>query len=101
MDLVRGHIAALQFLEKKASSLTVNLGTGRGYSVLEAVTAFERACGRTIALQFVERRPGDIAACYADASRAAAGIGWKAELDLDSMCRDLWRWHSQNPAGYP
>jgi UDP-glucose 4-epimerase len=101
MDLVRGHIAALQFLEKKASSITVNLGTGRGYSVLEAVKAFELASGRTIPLQFVARRPGDVAACYADASRAAAEIGWKAELGLDAMCRDLWRWQSQNRAGYP
>jgi UDP-glucose 4-epimerase len=101
MDLVHGHIAALQFLEKKASSLTVNLGTGRGYSVLEAVKAFERASGRTIPLQFVARRPGDVAACYADATRAEAEIGWKAELGLDAMCRDLWRWQSENPGGYP
>jgi UDP-glucose 4-epimerase len=101
MDLARGHVAALRALEEKESSITVNLGTGRGYSVLEAVKAFERACGRTIPLEFVVRRPGDVAACYADTARAAAEIGWKAELGLDAMCRDLWRWQSQNPGGYP
>jgi UDP-glucose 4-epimerase len=101
MDLALGHVAALEALEKRGSPITVNLGTGRGYSVLEAVKAFERASGRTIPLQFVPRRPGDVAACYADASRAAAEIGWKAELGLDAMCRDLWRWQSQNPGGYP
>jgi UDP-glucose 4-epimerase len=101
MDLARGHVAALEALEKSASSITVNLGTGRGYSVLEAVKAFERASGRTIPLQFVARRPGDVAACYADATRAEAEIGWKAELGLDAMCRDLWRWQSENPGGYP
>jgi UDP-glucose 4-epimerase len=100
MDLVRGHVAALEALDKR-NSFTVNLGTGRGYSVLEAVKAFERASGRPIAVQFAGRRAGDVAACYADASRAAADIGWKAELDIDAMCRDLWRWQSQNPAGYP
>jgi UDP-glucose 4-epimerase len=100
MDLARGHVAALEALDKK-NSMTVNLGTGRGYSVLEAVKAFERASGCTIALQFVERRAGDVATCYADASRAAAELGWKAELDLDAMCRDLWRWQSENPDGYP
>jgi UDP-glucose 4-epimerase len=101
MDLAHGHVAALKALEEKASSFTVNLGTGRGYSVLEAVKAFERASGRTIPLDFVARRPGDVAACYADPARAAAEIGWKAELGLDAMCRDLWRWQSQNPGGYP
>jgi UDP-glucose 4-epimerase len=100
MDLARGHVAALQALDQK-NSLTVNLGTGRGYSVLEAVKAFELASGRTIALQFAARRPGDVAACYADAARAAAEIGWQAKLGLDAMCRDLWRWQSQNPGGYP
>ena len=101
MDLARGHVAALEFLERKRGSITVNLGTGRGYSVLEAVKAFERASGKTIRTEIVARRPGDVAACYADASRAAAELGWKARLDLDAMCRDAWRWQSQNPDGYP
>jgi UDP-glucose 4-epimerase len=100
MDLARGHVAALDALDK-GNSLTVNLGTGRGYSVLEAVKAFEGASGRTIPLEFVARRPGDVAVSYADASLAAAELGWKTELDLDAMCRDLWRWQSQNPRGYP
>lgn len=98
-DLALGHVAALRALDK--ASFTVNLGTGRGYSVLEAVRAFERASGKRIALEFVERRPGDIGTSYADPSRAAAELGWKAKLALDDMCRDAWRWQSQNPGGYP
>lgn len=101
MDLARGHVAALEFLERKRRSITVNLGTGRGYSVLEAVKAFERASGRTIPTEIVARRPGDVAACYADASLAATQLGWQSRLDLDAMCRDAWRWQSQNPDGYP
>jgi len=69
--------------------------------MLEAVKAFELASGRTIPLHFAARRPGDVAACYAGAARAAAEIGWQAKLGLDAMCRDLWRWQSQNPGGYP
>ncbi len=101
MDLARGHVAALQFLERRKRSITVNLGTGRGYSVLEAVKAFEQASGKTIAVEFVARRPGDVAACYADVSLAATELGWKSRLDLDVMCRDAWRWQSKNPRGYP
>ena len=101
MDLARGHLAALRFLESRNRSITVNLGTGRGYSVLEAVKAFEQASGKTIALNFVARRPGDVASCYADVSLAASELGWKSGLDLDAMCRDAWRWQSQNPHGYP
>jgi UDP-glucose 4-epimerase len=100
-DLARGHVAALAYLEKKRRSLTVNLGTGRGYSVLEAVHAFERASGKKIPLQFAARRPGDVASCFADASLAARELGWKAKLAIDDMCRDAWRWQSQNPGGYP
>jgi UDP-glucose 4-epimerase len=100
MDLAQGHVAALQALDA-GQSFTVNLGTGRGYSVLEAVRAFERACGKPIPVKFAPRRPGDIATSFADASRAAAELGWQAVLDLDAMCRDAWRWQSQNPAGYP
>lgn len=101
MDLALGHVAALQALDRGEQSLTVNLGTGRGYSVLEAVAAFEHACGRSIPLEFVSRRAGDIGASFADPSRAATHIGWKAQLDLEGMCRDAWRWQSQNPHGYP
>ena len=101
MDLARGHVAALDYLQKKQTSITVNLGTGRGYSVLEAVKAFEAACGRQIPLEIVERRPGDIAACYADASLAASELRWKAKLGIEAMCKDIWRWQSENPTGYP
>ena len=101
MDLARGHLAALDYLEKAKRSITANLGTGRGYSVLDAVKAFERASGRKIPLDFQPRRPGDIAAYWADPSLAARELGWKAALGLDDMCRDTWRWQSQNPDGYP
>ena len=100
MDLARGHLAALQYLNSKEASLTVNLGTGRGYSVLEVVKAFERASGRKVPLEFAPRRAGDAAASYADASLARKALGWKAELDIDAMCRDVWRWQSANPNGY-
>jgi UDP-glucose 4-epimerase len=101
MDLAAGHMAALRHLEEKAGSFTLNLGTGHGHSVLEVVRAFERACGKPIALQMTARRPGDIAAYWADPAAAAAKLGWKAGLGLDAMCRDHWRWQSQNPDGYP
>jgi UDP-glucose 4-epimerase len=101
MDLARGHLAALDYLGKSKRSITANLGTGRGYSVLEAAKAFERASGRKIPLDFQPRRPGDVAASYADATLAARELGWKAALNLDDMCRDAWRWQSENPEGYP
>lgn len=100
MDLALGHVAALKFLLGN-DSITVNLGTGKGYSVLEVVRAFERASGRPILLEMRPRRPGDVAACYADASLAAARLGWKAKAGLDEMCRDAWRWQSLNPDGFP
>ncbi|HZM35420.1 MAG TPA: UDP-glucose 4-epimerase GalE [Burkholderiales bacterium] len=100
MDLARGHLAALDHLNRKEACLTVNLGTGRGYSVLEVVKAFERACGRKLALEFAPRRPGDVAASYADPSLAARTLKWKASLGIDAMCRDIWRWQSANPSGY-
>jgi len=99
MDLAAGHVAALRFLEK--DSLTVNLGTGRGYSVLEVVRAFERAAGRAVPLEMHPRRPGDVAACFADPSLAATKLGWKAGAGIQEMCRDSWRWQSANPEGYP
>jgi len=100
MDLARGHLAALDYLEKKRRSITVNLGTGRGYSVLEAVKAFGRASGKKIPYEILPRRAGDIASCYADASLAQKHLKWRAQLGLDDMCRDAWRWQSQNPDGY-
>jgi UDP-glucose 4-epimerase len=101
MDLAQGHVAALEYLERRKSSITANLGTGRGYTVLEVVKAFERASGKSIALEFHGRRAGDVAESYADATRAAAELGWRATRSLDEMCRDAWRWQSQNPDGYP
>jgi UDP-glucose 4-epimerase len=99
-DLAAGHVAALAFLEREQRSITVNLGTGRGYSVLEAAKAFERASGRSVALELSARRPGDVGSCYADPSLAWRKLGWKAHLDIDAMCRDVWRWQSGNPQGY-
>jgi len=92
VDLARGHLAALDYLGKSAGVITVNLGTGEGYSVLDMVHAFERASGKKIPYRIVGRRPGDIAACYADPQLARTLLGWQAELDLDRMCRDTWRW---------
>ena len=100
MDLAAGHVAALGFLLREDRSLTVNLGTGRGYSVIEAVRAFERACGKPIPVEQGPRRPGDVASCFADASLARRELAWHAGLDLDAMCRDVWRWQSANPQGY-
>jgi len=101
MDLARGHVAALEYLEKKRRSITANLGTGRGYSVLEAVKAFERASGKEVPYEILPRRAGDIASCYADPSLAARELRWKAQFGIDQMCRDAWRWQSHNPDGYP
>lgn len=95
VDLALGHLAALDYLDQTAGILKVNLGTGRGYSVLEMIAAFERCCGRPIPHQIVHRRPGDIAACYADPSLAERLLGWKAARDIDAMCRDTWRWQQQ------
>jgi len=94
MDLAEGHVAALRYLERAAESATLNLGTGRGHSVLEVVNAFERACSRRIPLEFHPRRPGDVAEFYADSSQAARLLGWRARLSLDEACRDAWRWQS-------
>jgi UDP-glucose 4-epimerase len=100
MDLARGHLAALDYLKSRQRSITVNLGTGRGYSVLQSVRAFERASGKRIALEFHPRRAGDVAACYADPSAAARELGWSAKLGLEDMCRDAWRWQAANPDGF-
>lgn len=101
VDLAAGHVAALRYLEDKRRPITVNLGTGRGCTVLEIVAAFERVTGRKIPLEILGRRPGDVASCYADASLAARELGWTAKLGTDDMCRDAWRWQSNNPDGYP
>jgi len=100
VDLAEGHVAALRHLLGGARSLTVNLGTGRGSSVLELVHAFERASGRPVPYEVVARRPGDVAACYADPTLAERTIGWKATRDLDRMCADSWRWQVANPNGF-
>jgi UDP-glucose 4-epimerase len=100
VDLARGHLAALDTLQRERRGMTVNLGTGRGVSVLEAVRAFERASGRAVPFERVTRRAGDVAECYADPSLAEKTLGWKATLTLDDMCRDTWRWQSMNPRGY-
>ena len=100
VDLAEGHVAALRHLFEQPGSLTLNLGTGRGHSVLEVVRAFEAASGRSIPLRIVARRPGDIAACYADPGAAQRLLGWQARRDLDTMCRDAWRWQSHNPRGF-
>ena len=100
VDLARGHIAALETLQRERRGITVNLGTGRGISVLEAVRAFERASGRAIPIERVARRAGDVAESYADPSLAERTLAWKAAYALDDMCRDTWRWQSMNPHGY-
>ena len=100
VDLAEGHVAALRRLLGGGDSLTVNLGTGRGSSVLELVQAFERASGRPVPYDIVARRPGDIAACYADVALAERLLGWKAQRDLDAMCADTWRWQTANPNGF-
>ena len=99
-DLAEGHVAALRRLLATPGSLTVNLGTGRGYSVLELVAAYGRASGREIPYQIVPRRPGDVAACYADPSLAQQQLGWQARHDLARMCADSWRWQTMNPNGF-
>jgi UDP-glucose 4-epimerase len=100
VDLALGHLKALDKLSANPGLVTYNLGTGRGYSVLEVVAAFERASGRKIPYRIVERRPGDVAITYADPSRANRELGWVAERGLDEMCADAWRWQSANPEGY-
>ena len=100
LDLARAHADALDYLVRADRSLTVNLGTGRGVSVLDLVKGFEKASGRQIPYDIVARRPGDVAAVYADPSLARELLGWEAQLDVDAMCRDAWRWQSMNPQGY-
>jgi UDP-glucose 4-epimerase len=100
VDLARGHTAALDALDGRDASLVVNLGTGRGYSVLEVVQAFEAASGRRVPYEIVARRPGDVAECYATTQAAEALLGWRAQYDLQRMCEDHWRWQAMNPRGF-
>lgn len=103
VDLAIGHLKALEALERathRTECLTVNLGTGTGYSVLEIVRAFEQASGKPVAYQIAPRRPGDVAACYADPSQAATLLGWQAKRNLAEMCADTWKWQGLNPHGY-
>ncbi|KAI3597309.1 UDP-glucose 4-epimerase [Cupriavidus necator H850] len=99
-DLADGHLAALGYLRAQGKSMTVNLGTGRGYSVLEVVQAYQRASGKPVPHDIVARRPGDIASCYADPALANQLLGWRARHDIDRMCEDSWRWQSMNPQGF-
>ncbi len=100
VDLARGHLKALDYLAEHCGMTVHNLGTGNGYSVLDAVRAFEAASGVTIPYEVVERRPGDTAASYADVGRARDELGWCAEYDLEAMCADAWRWQSRHPEGF-
>jgi UDP-glucose 4-epimerase len=101
MDLASGHLAALRYLQEQRRSITANLGTGRGYSVLEVLKAFEQATGKKVPYEIAARRPGDLPAYYADASLAASELGGRAQFGVADMCRDAWRWQAQNPTGYP
>jgi UDP-glucose 4-epimerase len=99
-DLAAGHVAALHYLFDAGRSVTVNLGTGRGYSVLELIQAYAQASGREVPYVVAPRRPGDVAACYADPARARQLLGWQARLGLERMCADSWRWQQLNPDGF-
>ena len=100
VDLAEGHVAAVRYLLERGTSLTVNLGTGKGYSVLEVIKAFEQASGQAVPYHVVARRPGDVAACYADPTLARKLLGWSASRGLTQMCADAWRWQSRNPEGF-
>ncbi len=99
VDLARGHVAAIEKLQK-AGVYIYNLGTGVGYSVLDMIGAFSKACGKELPYEIKPRRAGDIAACYASAEKAERELGWRAEFDLETMCRDQWNWQKNNPNGY-
>ena len=100
VDLAQGHLAALRYLQQQQTSITVNLGTGRGVSVKELADTFARVNGVAVPYRFVARRPGDVAILCADTTLARDALGWQAQLDVDRMCRDAWRWQSGNPDGY-
>jgi UDP-glucose 4-epimerase len=100
VDLALGHIKALEYIKRGSGFVTYNLGTGQGYSVLDMIKAFEKACGERIPFDVVERRPGDIAACYAEPSKALTELGWQALHCLEDMVNSSWHWQRQNPDGY-
>lgn len=101
VDLAKGHTKALEALKTHHGLVTVNLGTGRGYSVLELISTFEKVTGQSIPYEIVERRPGDVASCYADTTKAETLLNWKAEKTLEDMCASSWAWQKANPDGYP
>ena len=100
VDLARGHVKAIERFAKKDGVFICNLGTGHGYSVLDVIHAFEKACGKELPYVIRERRPGDIATCYSSPAKAEKELGWTAEFDLEDMCRDSWNWQQKNPNGY-
>lgn len=100
VDLAKGHIKALDKLKTNCGLVTYNLGTGNGYSVLDMVKAFSKASGQDVPYKIVDRRPGDVAMCYADPTKANVELGWKAQYGIKEMCEDTWRWQSNNPNGY-
>lgn len=99
-DLARGHVAALKKLETGCGLFVCNLGTGKGYSVLDVLHAYEKACGKTLPYTVDPRRPGDIAVCYADPTKAREALGWEAQYGIAEMCESSWKWQSMNPDGY-
>lgn len=99
-DLARGHVLALKHMEKQCGVEIYNLGTGKGYSVLEVIKAFEKACGKELPYEIKPRRSGDIACCYCNPAKAEKALGFKAEFGIDDMCRDSWNWQKNNPMGY-
>ena len=100
VDLAKGHVAAIRGMETLKGVQIFNLGTGVGYSVLDIIKAFDKACGRDLPYVIDPRRPGDIATCYSDPSKAERVLGWKAEKNIEDMCRDAWNWQTRNPDGY-
>ena len=100
VDLARGHVCAIEYMMKHRGENVFNLGTGTGYSVLDMVHAFERVTGVKIPYEIAPRRPGDLATVYSSPDKSAQLLGWKAEYNLDDMCRDTWAWQSKNPMGY-
>ena len=101
VDLAKGHVCALRKIEASDPGVLIyNLGTGNGYSVLDVVKAYGKACGKELPYKILDRRPGDIATCYADPAKAKEELGWEAEFDIERMCADSWRWQSTNPEGY-
>ena len=100
LDLASGHVKALEKLKEAPGLVIYNLGTGKGYSVLDLVKAFSEASGKEIPYKITERREGDVAICFADSSKAERELGWKAKYEIKEMCQDSWRWQKMNPNGY-